>query len=407
MRGSSQAVTGEDITWGQFFDRSADEAIVEEMTLYKKAQEAGYELEETDKMEVENYIRSMQMQVGKPVDFELYLESLYGKGFSVASFQRILERQALISNYMEAAPATYEISDEEIEKNYENDPSLYDLVTYNSFTLVTPQKNSDDSDMTTEEKAKSKEDTEKLAEEITEKIESPEDILEQAKANASEDDQEKFEGDEDVTLVEDATKRQVPTTDMQNWLFDKERKEGDTKYFAVGNNFEIVYFGSRTKDTRQTTSFSVSTFSLKNADGSDREEEEIEETRKAASDLADSLKTAADVTAYDVAVAKPNEIKAAKAVTHEEINGAGASGIDRKVLHWALSEDAKEGTARAIETDSAIHVVLITERQDTESWYVQNKLYAQHSSFNEDMETWSKEAGEAVQRVYPGYWLIP
>ncbi len=406
MRASAKDIIGEDLTWGEFFEKSAKEGIGQEMVLYQKALDNGYTLTEEDKANVETYIQSMQAQVGTPLDFELYLANSYGRGFTVDAYRRVLERQTVASNYLDAVPATYEISQEDIDKVYEDDKASYDLVSYHTFTLVTPTQKTDGTKLTTEELAEEKDKNEALAKEILERIKAPEDVLKEAIANASEADKAKYEGPTDVTLVDKVRKSSISSTTESTWLFDDERKAGDTSYFASGNDFHIVYFLAKEKDTRDLASFMVSTFDLKDSSGAMKSDEEIEKIRNSAATLEETFKSEEDVTAYDKdEVVKPNEVKATKATKYEDVTTANGSSINRQVLNWALSDEATAGTAKAIETQDKIYVVTVLARQDKESWYVQIEQKLQSDAFSADLETWTKDPANIPQTIYPGWWF--
>lgn len=407
LKASAKDIVGEDITWGDFFTRSAREGVAQEFILYQKALDSGYTLTDDDKTQVQNYIDSMQAQVGTPLDFELYLSNSYGRGFTVDAYRKVLERQTIASNYLNDVPATYEIKSEDVTKVYEEDKTAYDLVSYHTFTLVTPTQKTDGTALTDAEIAEEKTKNEELAKKIVEEIKAPEDVLKQAIANASEADKAKYEGPTDVTLVDKVRKAAVTGTEEQNWLFDDARKAGDKTYIASGNDFHIIYFLSREQDTRNTASFMVSSFDLKDSTGQLKAEADLTKIRNTAAELAKTFKTEADVTAYDDnTVTKPEEVKATKATKYENVNTASGSSVNHQVLNWALSPEAKAGTAHVIETSDKVYVVTMLERQDKESWYVQIEEKLQSDAFSADLDTWTKDPVNIPQNTYPGWWLV-
>lgn len=406
LKDSSKDITGQDLTWGQFFTDTAKNSLQQENILYQKAVEAGYTLSEEDQANIDDYLEQMQTSVGTPVDFELYLTSAFGKGMTVDSLRAILEKQTLAGKFDSEAASKYEISAEDVKKNYDENPDSYDLVNYHSFTLVTPTQKDDGTAMTTEEIAAAKASNEELAKKIVSELSKPEDVRQAAIDNAAKKDQLQYEGEKDITLLTNRTKRSVSGSELQTWLFDKERKTGEKSHFASGNDFVIVYFLERFQDTRPTADLILSSFDLEDSTGEIKSDEDLAKIRTAATDLAASIKTEQDVLDYDAKDPDASVPKASPSRKIEKLDGSNAASINSELLEWVLSEEAKIGTTKTIETADTLYVILILDRPDVQSWYAQNELLLQSQAYSNDFKSWIDDPVNALEMTAPGSWLV-
>lgn len=403
---SASAVAGEDITWKEFFDREAKKGLQQDTILYKKAIEAGYSLDEEDQKEIDAMMENFQKQVGTPLDYELYLESMYGRGMNKKEFRRIAERQYLAMKFANEAPNSYEISAEDIDAKYEEDKSYYDIVTYHSFSLITPTKKNDEEALTQEEIDAAVEENQKKAEEIVEEIESDKDVEKVARKHAAEADKEVYDAEGDQTEHKNKNQASLQNSqEVREWLFDDERKEGDKTFIKVGNNFEILYFVERQKDTRKTADFMISAFALVDQTGIPLTDDEISKIEKAAKGMTNLFTSEKDVIAYDEKEVKDDTPKANPSAKYENVDASNEHKLHPDIINFALSEEAKVNKASIVNTENYLYVVTILEKHDKESWYQQLENSLKASAYSDDFKAWSESEEYKINEVAPGFWF--
>lgn len=413
-RDSSQIVSGQDISWGTFFHQLTVNGLMQDNVTYQKAIDAGYTLDEEDNTNIDLMVDGLRQRIGTPLDFEMYLESMYGKGMTVKEYRRIVAKQYLARQYSLDMPETYEIAAEDVEEYYANNTDSYDLVDYRSFTLKTEQRDENDEPLSAEALEKKVEETKALAEKLVAEISSAEDMeplaeehdpIQQVVVGGEVVDNTPNNEDKDQSLQENTMRAMVTNQELGNWLFAEDRKADDVDYIKVGNDFIIVYFLDRKQDTRKVADVIVSSFDIADSNGFPKTEEEIDSIRKTATSLASTFKTEEDVKEYDETEAVTGVPKATEGNKLELITAAAAQHIDPVIVNFALSEDAEKGTAHVVESERKIYVITILERHEKESWYEQVENVLQSEAYEEDFNKSIAIENNEVVRVHPGFEL--
>lgn len=407
---SSKAVTGEDISWGEFFHREAVKNLVNDVVTYQEALEKGKTITDEDRKNVDIMVESMQQQVGKPLDFELYLQGMYGRSMNVKAYKDLMARQYMAMHYAASVPDTIEISEDEINKYYDENKDTLDMVTYHSFTLKTPLTVKEGEDaLLDEEKAKRVDETETLAKDIVEKLKADDNMDALAQEhNKDQKIKDFYAKDGDQTLQENRADSQISNKEVKTWLYDAERKAGDAAYFKNGNDFEIVRFESRAKDERQVTDVMISTFvkTPEMKEGEEQREKDNEKIMKTAKALVKQFTSEEAVNTYDETEAQAGVPKAQKAVKIESLTPVKAASLPPEILDFALSDKAKAGQAELIDTDQAVYVVTVLTNKDKASWYVQAEEKVQMQTYQDQHAEKVDPANNEVSKSYPGFLLV-
>ena len=409
LRANSKAFTGQDKTWGEFFEDEATLQSKSSVLTYQAALDAGYELSEEDKAAVNSYIQMMQSSIGTPVDFEMYLSSMFGKGMSLNAYSDLMSKDYLAASYVQEYPYTLEVSDSEIEEHYEDNSIKYSTVTYHSFLVKTPTTNEDGEDFTTEELAEAKEETKALAEEMLEEINTAEDVINVARENASTEEDKAAYEDEDSTLHQAERRAVVSARNSRaaTWLFDEDRETGDKEIVESGNNFEIIYLVSIDKDTRKTADVRVAYFNLTDPEGDRVDDQVIEQYRDAADLMQRTIKSDEDFINYDKQDEEDTDkAKASTSVLYEGLTGSTSLGLHNDVRSWALSDDTNTGDTVMLETDNFIYVAHLVEKHDQASYAADIEVVLQEEKFIEQYNDALDDPANDANQIYPGWWFV-
>ena len=232
-------------TWGDFYLAQTEEKLKQLTSLCEMAAEAGVELDDTEKQQVEDWIDSMKENatvLGKE-DFNAFVEENFGAGVTEDVLRDMAQRETLAMKYVQYYEDHLTFSQEEIDAAYEADKDSYDTYSF-SYCMVTatqdPSVAPDDNSMAA---AKAK------AEEILAKAQAGSAtgaaLLEAAAG-----------GDPDVavdTIQMDGstiTQYQIP---FESWIKDASRAAGDlTIAEQTGYGYFVVLFEGRERSDTPT-----------------------------------------------------------------------------------------------------------------------------------------------------------
>ncbi len=409
-RADSSAATKEKLTWGEFFEKTTNKNVQQVNLLYQEAIKSGYELSEESIKEIDTYIENMKKQTGSPLNFEIYLENLYGKGMSVEALRELMIKNKIATDFANKKPSTYEITREEIDKEYNENLDKYDLVTFNSFQIITETKDSKGKALTSDELKKAKEESETKAKSAVEKISKGEDFKKVAIEMTTDSKiKEKLQkAKEDLTLQENVNLANIGNKDILDWLSAKDRKAGDVKYFEIGDNYQILKFGEKNEDTRNIADIRVSRFSLYDSKGNEITEEQKKTAKNNAVAMEKAIKSEADFKKFDEE-AKNNKntdkIVQSESVKYENVDAKNEAKLQKKVLDFVLSSEAQTGKTELIETDTFIYIVHILDKKDVTSKDHQIISALQMKKSEEDLKKLTEAPENQVKPVYPGYWF--
>ncbi len=405
LNASSSAITNQDKTWGEFFEDSANESVQTLAIVHQQAIEEGYELTEEDQEYIDNYVSMIQQSVGTPLDFEMYLTNMYGKGMSVQAYRDLLAKEIVAGNFSREKPATLEVSDEEIEERYEEAPRDYDLVNYHGFTVTAPSTNEEGEDYTAEELEEIRQETEQEVKDILADVESVEDFEQAAQEYAesqTEDSDEEIEVDtEELVRYPNIVSS---NRDLADWLFGEGRQEGNTSYFQNGNTFQLVYFVEQTKDTRNVADLMVAGFSKLDPNGDRITDEMVDTYRDSAEFMTRVISTEEEFTEFENNEDETHEKPTRPSTVIENATGATTS-VHSDVINFALSDEAEAGNTYVVETDNFIYVVLVIEKHDHAGYQEDISGVLEMEKYNDWLDETLEDPAYAIEPSYPGWWM--
>ncbi len=239
----------EDMTWADFFEQHATEALQRYVALYTRAQEEGFTLSEEQQLAYEEELNSLNDSAeyyGQSL--EDFLDSYYGKGVTYDTVAKCLEIITVADRYEEAYKDNLAYTQEEIDAQYEENKDYYDLYEYRYF-LVRAEEIDEEQYGTDEEREAAEQAALDVArakaEEILAGVETEEDFIEAAR----EYDPETY-ADDDSTLR--AYNGDALGDIYGTWLREADRKYGDTYTADITTGTYVLYFIERTDNHYQT-----------------------------------------------------------------------------------------------------------------------------------------------------------
>lgn len=217
----------ETLTWGDYFQQLAVENMIRNKSLLAQAKAEGFTYDTAG--DYARYTQSLEAAASENgTTVKNYVKELYGPYATVARLKPYVEESLYVAGYYDELSERQTPSQEEIQTYYEENKATYDSVDYYVTTI--------DAELPTEptELADPVEETEgeEAAEDGTEGEEQAyqpsEAEIEAAMAEAKEQaDQVVKTVKTDGELRENARRSDV-TYLLQDWLFDEERKAGDS-----------------------------------------------------------------------------------------------------------------------------------------------------------------------------------
>lgn len=255
---------GNEITWDEYFLNEAIENMANVKRYYNAAVEAGVELSEEDKAEIEKSLDTYKSYIeGQNYSLSRYITLIYGKGVTTGLFKRILTEQQIASSYQEQLQDELKgaYTDADIDKVYQEDKSAYDVVSVRWFTIDVESETAD----TAAETASGEEESsdaeraplaeELKAQEFIAKIKSQQNYNEETfkatvleYADKDSEDYETYQNDA-ATLLQKVDKSSISSNvseDAANWLYEQDdngnyiRQAGDMNAF-LNSKSTVVY----------------------------------------------------------------------------------------------------------------------------------------------------------------------
>lgn len=419
----SQTCTVEDYTdktWQEYAFELVAQTMVKVQIEYDLAVEAGMTLTDDEVQSVQDIFDNLIEQIGDQVSADKYLVSMFGKGVTIDTLQPVFAKQSLATKYATEALADVEVTDEEIEEQYNNNKDSYDTVTFRLVYFETETK----TDETTTEtaafdaaaKAKANEFLAKATDEDTFKqlaIEKTEADVKAEEAAAAEAEEAAYaemtteeKATEDAARAEEATEKaeaeaaekavlagmttveraaydaaqeskdssilrglsksdlDSASADIGTWFFDTARKAGDKEVFAVDGGYYAVYF--LTRDAKQTLPTVRHILISPNADkdisaGDVFTVDEWSEARTAAEALM------AQCTSLDafIALVAENTDDTASAETGGLYEDVERDTMMQEFNDWCFDTDRKTGDMDIVRTDYGYHILYFIENKAT------------------------------------------
>ncbi len=240
------------LTWGDYFQQLAVENLMRNKGLLAQAKAEGFTYDTAE--EYERYKESLEKAASENnTTAKSYLKQLYGPYATESRLKPYVEENLYVAGYYDQLAERQTPSMEEIQAYYDENKSSYDSVDYYLATVdaelpTEPTELADPVEETEGEDAGEDADTAEGGEE--QPYQPSEAEIEAAMAQAKEEaDKAVKTVKADGELKENVSKN-AATYLLQDWLFDEERKEGDSTVIedSTGHRYYVVEFAGRYLD---------------------------------------------------------------------------------------------------------------------------------------------------------------
>lgn len=246
----------ETMTWGDYFEELAVQNIARNKGIEKEARAEGFTYDTAeDYSEYQETLKEAVSEAGSTM--KSYLKELYGPYATQARVKPYLEESFYVGAYTEAMAEKLSPSEEEIQAYYEENADTYDSIDYYRVEV--------DAELPTEptELADPVE-PEEGGEEGSEEGEGEEEPYQPSEAEiaaameAAKEEADKLEASvmTEGELITDARKASMSYV-LTDWLFDKERKQGDTSVIEDSTNHKYYVVGFEKRYLAQTPTVDV------------------------------------------------------------------------------------------------------------------------------------------------------
>lgn len=400
---------GKNPTWADYFEQESLKEANSSTQLYKKALAEGYELNKDEQKELDEFIESLTSNAEQDgYSLDAYLRTNYGRGMSAGLLKKIYTKQSIVNRYKEdkLAELSKDITDDEIEKEFNKNTKDYTTVDLRNFTF-SPAITADDK--------KSKEDIQKANAKLKKKAQA---FLEKVnlsnftqlayEATEDEDQKELMKGEPDYSSMKDTNYTAIHdyvSKKAADWAFSADRKSGDKQLFEVKDEDGIATYyiyaveNAQKRDNQYPVNVRQILYLV--SDSSEESETESGHTDKEAKALAEkALANWKKGDATDESFAK-----LATKLT-EDTGSAENGGLYEDVtkdsnyvepfLNWCFANGRKKGDTGIIKTDYGYHVMYLSSKSKDPVWKNTVREALANDKFDKYISETVKEDGVSV-----------
>ncbi len=400
----SQLYVDGTMTWHTYFLNGAKSTSQSSLVLAEAALAAGVKLEDSDYKEIDTAIAMIETYAAQyGYSTADYITQLYGKGVKVRDVRRAMELSALSSKYAEKLEAETKASDADYDEYYADNKDAVDFVDYYSYQIHVTYKTG----ATAEEIEAAKKDAKAIADELA-KCTTPEEFAQfildyeaelaastekdddkdeddkteaDDKADASTDTDEAVTDDKDEAAddkdaatddkndKDEAEKEpeEVPTvesikektrtayhqntaSDADKWLFNADRKAGDTNVVEASKNY-TVYLVETPAYKSETLTKNIYTILF-----TKKEYETLDKAKAKAEEVLEEYKKNATLDNFSKLVYTYSEDKASSenaGLIENIVRGTEDAALEA----WAFDAARAEGDVAVVETADGYEIL--------------------------------------------------
>lgn len=229
-------------SWGDFFDETTKNTIQKRKALYDEAQKNNFKYDYSEKYSQFKEQVKEQADKNKTSIKNMYT-ILYGKYATEKEIKEYFVQYYTAYAYETELRKNIDITDEEIEKRYNETADDYDLISYRDFIIYADIND----DMSDEEKQKAMNDAKEKAKTFYDKV-----YDEETFESLCNEYSETYQSNESLHINENID---AVSSVISEWLFDC-TEEKQTTYIEDNENncYHIVYFKERHRDDASTVS---------------------------------------------------------------------------------------------------------------------------------------------------------
>ncbi len=334
-------------SWDEYILETSVETLINYTGIYERAMEEGFELPEEFRTELDSLEESYKTTAEEAgMTIEEYVSLMYGESMDFETIYKMSEFQYIVGAYAQEYQEGISVSDEEIRAYYEENKNTIDTVDFRFFISYY----SDEEGAMTEEEAVAQA-------ELIAAAKTAEEFNALAYEYAEEEMKEYYE-DADSTLFPSATPDTVGIDELNEWLFDENRVQGET-YVHNEESFSGVV--SVMFEQRVSADYDcVDVRHILIMPEEDAEGNASEEAWAAAKAEAD------EIYAEYLAGEMTEEAFSELAKAHSEDGNASTGGIYEDVYkgqmvapfeNWCFDSERKTGDTGIVETEFGYHIM--------------------------------------------------
>ena len=375
---------GDNPTWADYFEQESLKEANSAAMLYKLAKADGYELTKSEQKDLDEFMESLTENADNDgYSLDAYLRENYGRGMTPSLLKEIYAKQSIVQRYKEdkLAELSKDITDDEIESEFNKNSKDYTTVDLRNFTFSNP--------LAAEDETPSKDKIKEANAELKKKAQA---FLDKATlsnftqmaydATEDEDQKELMKDEADYSSMKDTNytaMHDYVSAEAADWAFSTDRKSGDKKLIEVKDEDGIATYycyiveNAQKRDNSYPVNVRQILYMVTDESDADETETETGHTDKEAKKLAE--KALAKWEAGDKTDA--SFAKLATKLT-EDTGSAENGGLYEDVtedseyveefLNWCFAKGRQKGDTGIIKTDYGYHVMYLSSKSKDPVW---------------------------------------
>ena len=338
--------------------------------LYDDATAKGYQIEpsHTDRANAYvDWLKSKANELGVPLD--TYIKGVFGVQVDEQCIIRVLSKKYFTDDYAQDEKlAELSASEDQAEEAYNESPNIYDVVSYKLLRIHFEQR-----DPAFVETANLR------AQQIIDAMDrDPSKFEKEAKKIFPKGAAANTLDQEDSTLVPDARYDDFTHTDFREWLFDDERKTGDSTIIPDEDGFPIIIvFVQRHRMTSPMRSCYIMSV---NSQTKEDQAPDLSGAQALAQKIFDYIDDSDSCSEIENVF---NDNVLSGQLTIQQDDNIYFEKYSSTLAGWIFSDDRKFGDKTIIEEDGTFYVIYFLSESSNPEWYDRVNSYIRQNNYQD------------------------
>ncbi|MBR3464656.1 MAG: hypothetical protein IKH23_06250 [Clostridiales bacterium] len=338
--------------------------------LYDDATAKGYQIEpsHTDRANAYvDWLKSKANELGVPLD--TYIKGVFGVQVDEQCIIRVLSKKYFTDDYAQDEKlAELSASEDQAEEAYNESPNIYDVVSYKLLRIHFEQR-----DPAFVETANLR------AQQIIDAMDrDPSKFEKEAKKIFPKGAAANTLDQEDSTLVPDARYDDFTHTDFREWLFDDERKTGDSTIIPDEDGFPIILvFVQRHRMTSPMRSCYIMSV---NSQTKEDQAPDLSGAQALAQKIFDYIDDSDSCSEIENVF---NDNVLSGQLTIQQDDNIYFEKYSSTLAGWIFSDDRKFGDKTIIEEDGTFYVIYFLSESSNPEWYDRVNSYIRQNNYQD------------------------
>ena len=338
--------------------------------LYDDATAKGYQIEpsHTDRANAYvDWLKSKANELGVPLD--TYIKGVFGVQVDEQCIIRVLSKKYFTDDYAQDEKlAELSASEDQAEEAYNESPNIYDVVSYKLLRIHFEQR-----DPAFVETANLR------AQQIIDAMDrDPSKFEKEAKKIFPKGAAANTLDQEDSTLVPDARYDDFTHTDFREWLFDYERKTGDSTIIPDEDGFPIILvFVQRHRMTSPMRSCYIMSV---NSQTKEDQAPDLSGAQALAQKIFDYIDDSDSCSEIENVF---NDNVLSGQLTIQQDDNIYFEKYSSTLAGWIFSDDRKFGDKTIIEEDGTFYVIYFLSESSNPEWYDRVNSYIRQNNYQD------------------------